>query len=326
MLKVSVIGLGAWGSALALTAYRAGSHVTMIGLEHEVNHAHTHRNVKAFPDVKLPDAVTIDSSYDSLSVSDLVVFVVPAQSLRSCLRTIKCVINSDTPCVIASKGIEQSTGLLMGEVAAQEISNPIAILSGPNFASEIIRNHPAATTIGCKNKEKGQMVVQAFAHRNFRPYLNSDVIGVQIGGAVKNVLAIACGIVRARGFGENAVASLITRGLHEIKMLGLAKGAREETFLGLSGVGDVVLTCMGTQSRNFQFGFEMGQRQNVDRHFLSTTTVEGFYTTEALQTLIKLLKVEMPLCTMVYDVLYKNVHIDVAIESLLSRPLKEEGI
>ena len=141
---------------------------------------------------------------------------------------------------------------------------------------------------------------------------------------MKNVLAIACGIVRARGLGENAVASLITRGLHEIKRLGMAKGAQEATFLGLSGVGDVVLTCMGTQSRNFQFGFELAQKDHANIETVAQTTVEGFYTAEALQRIVQNLNIQMPLCTMVYEILYKNIKIDQAIEAALSRSLKEE--
>lgn len=323
MLHVSVIGLGAWGSALGMTAYRAGSFVTMIGLASDVQHVKEKGHVASFPDIRFPDDIQIDHEHTSLSKADIVVCAVPAQLLRQCLKNLKG-LSGQVPLVIASKGIEQSTGYLMGEVAAETLPNPIAILSGPNFASEIIRNQPAATTIGCDDPMVGEKIIKALAHKNFRPYLNTDMVGVQIGGAVKNVLAIACGIVRARGMGENAVASLVTRGLHEIKRLGVAKGGRESTSLGLSGMGDVVLTCMGTQSRNFHFGFEVAQKNSVEKSTLASTTVEGFYTAEALQKVSGSLNIEMPLCTMVYKILYEGIKIDTAIEKLLERPLKEE--
>lgn len=325
MLNVSVIGLGAWGSALGMTAYRAGSSVTMIGLESDVHYVQKKGCIPSFPDVPFPSDIRVEEVHASLATADIVVCAVPAQGLRTCLKNLEG-LPGDTLIVIASKGIEQSTGYLMGEVAKEVLSNPVAILSGPNFASEIMRNQPAATTLGCTNSRLGQHAVKALAHKNFRPYLNADAVGVQIGGAVKNVLAIACGIVRARGLGENAVASLITRGLHEIKVLGMKKGARESTFLGLSGVGDVVLTCMGTQSRNFQFGFDLAEKDQVKTEILEHTTVEGFYTAWALQNLIQRLSIQMPICTMVYQILYKNVKIDHAIREVLTRPLREEGL
>lgn len=324
MLNVSIVGLGAWGSAIGMTAHRAGSSVTLIGLKAEVEHVKTKGFVPFFPDVPFPPEIRVENSQDSLANADIVIYAVPAQLLRVCLKETKN-LPADVPVLIASKGIEESTGCLMSEVVADILPNPVAILSGPNFASEIMRNKPAATTIGCQDLIVGQRIVKALAHQNFRPYLNKDVIGVQIGGAIKNVLAIACGMVRARGLGENALASLITRGLHEIKTFGIAKGAAESTFLGLSGVGDVVLTCMSAQSRNFQFGVEIAQQEHVNIESLSRTTVEGFYTAKALHQVMERLNIQMPVCTMVYEVLYKNIKIDTAMEALLKRPLKEEN-
>ena len=323
MLKVSIIGLGAWGSAIGMTAHRAGSLVTLVGLPSEVEHVKEKRCVSFFPDTIFPSDVRVEDHKESLATSDVVILAVPAQMLRSCLAGIQN-LPSHVPLVIASKGMEQSTGFLMSEVAAEILPNPVAILSGPNFASEIMRNQPAATTIGCADPLLGKRIIRALAHKNFRPYLNSDVIGVQMGGAVKNVLAIACGMVKAQGLGENALASLITRGLHEIKALGVAKGATAATFLGLSGVGDVVLTCMSSQSRNFQFGVDFVQNDQVNRETLGLRTVEGFYTAKALQALIKKIDIQMPICSMVYDVLYNDIKFMAAIEALLARPLKEE--
>lgn len=323
MLNVSVIGLGAWGSALGMTCHRAGASVTMIGLLPDVEQVKKKGHAPSFPDTPFPSEIRLDHTHESLEKADVIVCAVPAQLLRSCLKQLKN-LSPQTPLVVASKGIEQSTGCLMGEVVKDVLPNPLVILSGPNFASEVIRNKPAATTIGCEDFSLGEIIVKAFAHKNFRPYLSSDVVGVQIGGAVKNVLAIACGIVRAKGLGENAVASLVTRGLHEIKTFGMAKGAKESTFLGLSGVGDVVLTCMGTQSRNFQFGFNLAQKEYVDLEDLKTLMVEGFYTSEALQNALKNMNIQMPICTLVYEILYKGKKIEDAIEALLTRPLKGE--
>ncbi len=322
MLKVSVIGLGAWGSALGLTAHRAGARVTMVGLEHNVEAVLKDRSVPLCPKVVFPKEMEITADLAVLAQSDLIVFVVPAQGLRACVEGVKDVLPKGIPLIIATKGIEQKTNLFVGELVSSLVDNPCCILSGPNFAKEIIQNLPACTVVAAKDEAVGVQVRDAFCHVHFRPYLSTDVMGVQVVGAVKNVLAIGCGIIKARGLGENALAAFVSRGLAEIKDLGVAKGGQLSTFLGLAGVGDVMLTCMSAESRNFQLGLSLGKENKVNKTLVANQTVEGFHTVKALKALSEKMGMDMPVCETIHRILYEGESVDTAIEVLLSRPLK----
>ena len=322
MLRISIIGSGAWGSALGLTAHRAGSQVTMVGLPKDMSILKKTRQVPLTDGIKFPEDVDLSDTYDSLSQANVVVIVVPAQDLRQCLTQIKPDLSPRAVVVVASKGIEQQTNFFMGQVVKDVLSNPLCVLSGPNFAKEVIQNLPACTVVASEDALVAERVREAFHHIHFRPYIGSDVIGVQVVGAVKNVLAIGCGIVRARGLGENAMAALVARGLDEIKTLGVSKGADIETFLGLAGVGDVMLTCMSAQSRNFQLGLSLGRADCVDSDFVNNQTVEGFYTVKALKNLAQSEGIDMPVSDMIYHILYNGIGVTEAIEGLLNRPLK----
>ncbi len=230
------------------------------------------------------------------------------------------------PAVICAKGIERQTGALMSEVAAEALpGGPLAVLSGPTFAAEVARGLPTAVTLACADGDLGALLMAALGSRRFRPYLSDDLVGAQIGGAVKNVIAIACGIVTGRGLGDNARAALITRGLAEMVRLAMAKGAQPETMMGLSGLGDLTLTCNSQQSRNMSLGVALGRGEALADILAARRSIaEGVSTAPSVVALAGRLGVEMPICEAVDRVLHHNADIDATIEALLARPFKAE--
>ncbi|HEX6860753.1 MAG TPA: NAD(P)H-dependent glycerol-3-phosphate dehydrogenase [Caulobacteraceae bacterium] len=270
--RIAVIGAGAWGTALALTAHRAGREVVLWAREGEVVDAivRTCRN-PFLPNVEIPKTITATDDLErALAKAQLVVLASPSQHLRSIARRVEAALPRGVPVVICSKGVEAYTGLLMSQVVAAEMpGRPQAVLSGPTFAAEVAERMPTAATVAAPTGEDGfhdtQLAVRVattFATPEFRPYLSNDVAGVEIGGAAKNVLAIACGVAAGRGMGSNTQAALIARGLAEIIRLGQAVGARVETLCGLAGAGDLMLTCSSEQSRNFAYGKALGEGRN----------------------------------------------------------------
>jgi glycerol-3-phosphate dehydrogenase (NAD(P)+) len=233
-----------------------------------------------------------------------------------------------TPVVICAKGIEIESCALMSEVAAAAMPFArIAVLSGPTFAHEVAADLPTAITMACADPDTGHALIEAIGTRRFRPYLTDDVVGAQVGGAVKNVLAIACGIIAGRAFGDNARAALMTRGLVEMVRLGIAKGGRAETLMGLSGLGDLTLTCMSMQSRNMSLGFELGQGRTLDDiQGRRLTVAEGVSSSAAVAALARQLDVDMPIIDAVDSVLHRGAAIDDAIRDLLARPFRDERL
>ena len=330
--NLAIIGGGAWGTALALTARRAGRHVSLWAREASVVEAvaRTRRN-PFLPSIDLPaDIVVTDDLERALRGKQLVVLVVPSQHLRNVARRVELLLTNDVPVVICSKGVEAGTGMLMSEVVADEMPDrPLAVLSGPTFAIEVAEGQPTAATIAAPIKGKNfgpqelaSRVAVTFATEAFRPYLSADVTGVEIGGASKNVLAIACGIAAGRGMGANARAALITRGLAEIIRLGNALGAKPETFCGLSGAGDLMLTCSDEKSRNYSFGKALGAGQ---RPALSEAgpVVEGAANARSIVQMASALGVEMPICAAVERIL-QGQPVDQAIQALLASDLRAE--
>lgn len=330
MKRLGIIGAGAWGTALALLARRAGADAILWAYEPEVADAinRRHENPLYLPGIPLDPAIRATNELAEAARADAVLMVTPAQRLRALATSLKPSLAATTPIVICSKGIEEGTGALMTEVAAETLgAAPLAVLSGPGFAAEIARDLPTAVTLACRVPELGKHLVAAIGTRHFRPYLAEDPIGAEIGGAVKNVIAIACGIVAGRRLGDNGRAALITRGLAEMARLGLAKGARAETFMGLSGLGDLTLTCNATQSRNFSLGVALGEGRTLAEVLKSRRSVaEGVATSASVSALAKRLKVEMPICQAVDAVLHRGAAIDATIEALLARPFKTEGL
>jgi glycerol-3-phosphate dehydrogenase (NAD(P)+) len=328
--RIGVIGAGAWGTALAQAIRAAGSDVVLWAFEEEVARSinQTHENTKFLPGIALDPLIRATNILDEAARTDAVLLVTPAQHLRRVSAEIAGALPGDTPVVICAKGIEQGTAALLSEVAAETLpDHPLAILSGPTFAAEVAKSRPTAVTLATSNKTAGEDLVAAIGSARFRPYLTDDLIGAEIGGAVKNVIAIACGIAHGRGFGDNTRAALITRGLAEITRLGLAKGGRLETMMGLAGLGDLTLTCTSTQSRNYSLGEALGRGETLQDVLGARVSVaEGVFSAEAVSALADRMKVEMPISHGVDAILKGTATVDDAIEALLARPFRSEMI
>ena len=330
MDSIGIVGAGAWGTALAATVRRAGRTVTLWAREPELAEAinTTRRNTLYLPDVALDDGIRATTDLAEAAAAKAVLLVTPAQHLAATCRALAPVWRAGVPAVICAKGIEQSTGRMMTEVVEQTLPGaPVAVLSGPTFAIEVARGLPTAVTLACADAELGQSLVEAIGTPSFRPYLADDLVGAEIGGAVKNVLAIACGIVEGRGLGDNARAALITRGMAELTRLAVAKGGRAETLMGLSGLGDLILTASSTQSRNYSLGFALGEGRALAAILAERRAVtEGGWSAGAVVAMAGSLGIEMPICAAVDAVINRQADLDDVIRALLSRPFRAEGV
>lgn len=328
MKHVSVIGAGAWGTALAIAVCRAGLRASLWSPNlNKVESINQHReNIFRLPGVQLTSIIQAITKPEETVSSDVIILTPPAQNMRQVCETFQNLWPPSTPLVIASKGIENESMLLMSEVV-QDIFplNPILILSGPSFAIEVAKKLPTALSLAADNILLAQEIAQLLSSPYFRIYASDDMIGTQVGGACKNIIAIACGIVEGLRLGDNARAALVTRGLAEITRLGCKLGARSETFLGLSGVGDMILTCLSSQSRNQAFGFSLGQGVSLD-DLLSNkkTLVEGVHTVKAATDLAQKHNVEMPITFEIHNLLNHKGSIETVIDHLLTRSLKIE--
>lgn len=327
--RVGVLGGGAWGTALAQTMRRAGRETTLWAYEfetvEEINNHHTNRVY--LPGVTLDPQIKATAKAKDVAQSDAVLLVVPAQFVRPVAEELAPHLRAGTPIVVCTKGLEQASGKVMTEVLAECLpKTPFAVLSGPSFAGEIARNLPAALTLACQDEKLGHALAAALGHKTFRLYWTDDVLGAQIGGAVKNVLAIAAGIVDGRHLGASAHAALTTRGFAELARFGTKLGARFETMTGLSGLGDLILTCSSQQSRNMSFGQSLGQGKKLDDILGARKSVtEGYHSAAAVVALAREHSVEMPICEAVSNVLAGKLRIDEAIETVLSRPFRPEA-
>jgi glycerol-3-phosphate dehydrogenase (NAD(P)+) len=328
--KVAVIGGGAWGTALAATVQRAGAEVRIWAREPDVVAAinTAHENTPFLPGVALDPSIHATGDLAEAAAAEAVLLVVPAQFLRGVAQALAAHLPAATPIVLATKGIECGTGASMGEVLAAVLPhNPWAVLSGPTFAIEVARGLPTAVTLAATDPALGRDLVETIGTPSFRPYLGDDPIGCEIGGSVKNVLAIACGIVTGRGLGDNARAALITRGLAEMVRLAVAKGGKPATLMGLSGLGDLVLTCTAMQSRNCSLGAALGTGQTLQQVLSARISVaEGVATAAAVAELARQLGIDMPIVAAVDAILHHGAAIDDSIRSLLGRPFKLEGL
>lgn len=327
--RIGILGAGAWGTALAVAASRAGRSVMLQAHDPDVARAieQERRNERYLPGIPLGRRVRATADPGAAAeAADAVLLACPAQHLRAVLRSAATGWRRDVPAVICAKGIEQATGALLGEVVEQTLPDvPICVLSGPSFASEVARDLPTALTLACTEAPLRQSLPAALGTPALRIYSTDDVVGAQIGGAIKNVIAIACGIVAARGFGDNARAALITRGLAEMARFAAARGARPETLTGLSGLGDLVLTCNALQSRNFSLGVALGEgRPLADVMAERITVAEGVHTAAIAVDMAARLGVDMPICVAVDAVLNQGADLDATIEGLLARPRKAE--
>src|SRR5882724_6553904 len=320
--SIAVVGAGAWGTALAGVAARAGREVVLCARSPAIaaGIAASRINPK-LPGMKLEANVQVTDDIGLAAASELILIATPAQSLRAAVAALSPHLASATPIVACAKGIERGTHKFMTEVIAEAApqTRP-AILSGPSFAEDVARGLPTAVTLAAHDAELASALVQALGSATFRPYHTSDVRGVEIGGAAKNVLAIAAGIVTGKKFGASALAALTTRGFSELVRLGRACGARSETLAGLSGLGDLILTCSSPQSRNFALGIALGRGEPPPRDKLA----EGEFTAPVLIELAASQNVDMPVSNAVAAILSGAMTIDAAIESLLTRPFKAE--
>ena len=324
-----VIGAGAWGTALAQVCARAGLAVTLQAREAEVVEAVNarHENAVFLPGVALEPAIRATHDMADLAACDLILAVPPAQHLRAALAALRPHLAAGVPVALCCKGVEQGTLKLMTEVAAEALPDaPLAVLSGPSFAGEVARGLPTAVTLACADEALGKAIGEAIAIPTFRPYWAADMIGAEAGAAVKNVLAIACGISEGKGLGRSAHAALITRGFAELTRLAVALGGKAETLAGLCGLGDLVLTCSSPQSRNMSVGLALGGGQTLDQALAGKVSVaEGVASAPAVRALARSLNVETPICEAVAAILAGEVDVDSAILGLLSRPLKTEA-
>ncbi len=328
MNRIFVLGAGAWGTALALVARQAGRHVTLWardpGFVSTIRAAG--ENQRYLPGIALPADIVLTAELGAAQASDVVLLVAPAQHLRGLLTLLSPRVPRGVPLVLCAKGIEQRSGLFLHEVIAEAMpGHPVAALSGPTFASEVARGLPTAVTLACPDAGLGWGLVHALGTRTFRPYWQADLIGAEVGGAVKNVLAIACGIATGLALGDNARAALVTRGLAELARLGQALGARPETLMGLSGLGDLILTCGSPQSRNMSLGMALGQGRRLEDILAERHTVaEGVATAQAVQAVAARWGVEMPICQAVNAILHQGVDVSSMLQGLLERPFKAE--
>jgi glycerol-3-phosphate dehydrogenase (NAD(P)+) len=322
--SIAVIGAGAWGTALALTCVRAGRNVTL--WEHDAANAENLKKKREslfLPGVHIDDSIRIAADLAGAAHAQTLLLVVPAQAVRSTATALSPLLAAGTPVVVCAKGIERETKKFMTEVIAECAPNAEpAVLSGPSFAIDVARGLPTAVTLAARDSKLAAELAQAIGSASFRPYHSADVRGVEIGGAAKNVLAIAAGIVAGRGLGASAAAALTTRGFAELARFGKAYGAKPETMMGLSGLGDLLLTCSSPQSRNFSFGVNLGRGQKPGE--IQGGLAEGVFTAPVLLDMARDRGVEMPISTAVAALLAEKLSVGEAIESLLTRPLRAE--
>jgi glycerol-3-phosphate dehydrogenase (NAD(P)+) len=329
--KIGVIGGGAWGTALAQSIANSGRDVLIWARETDVVESINghHENKMYLPEVRLNEMIKATHNDDDLDGCDMFLIATPAQHIRATLEQMKDHLIGK-PFVICAKGIEIETGHLMSEVVEEIIPDAKAgYLSGPTFAGEIARGLPCAVTLAMeeKYKEIGEAIVSAMGSRTLRTYLADDIIGAQIGGSIKNVIAIAAGVIQGRGMGESARCALVTRGLAEMGRLAKAMGADKSTLMGMCGMGDLMLTCSSMQSRNFSLGVQLGEGKTLEEILGDRIAVtEGVHTAKALKVMASNNAVDMPISMAVYEFLHEDVTIDDIIEKVLDRPLRHESL
>ena len=329
MKKVSVIGAGSWGSALAVLLANNGHEVTLWTHDpHEIEMLSTKREqVEKLPGVKLPDNIMIEADLKTaLTDEDVVVMAVPSPVVRMVAKQMSPFIKDGQIIVNVAKGIEDVTYKTLSDIIEEEIPNAeVCVLSGPSHAEEVGRGIPTTVVVGAKNKETAEMLQDVFMNKVFRVYTSSDIVGIELGGALKNVIALAAGTVDGLGYGDNTKAALITRGIAEISRLGVKMGARMETFYGLSGIGDLIVTCASVHSRNRKAGYLMGKGYTMEQAMAEVKMiVEGVYSAKAAKELAEKYDVEMPIITEINKVLFEGKSAAEAVIDLMVRDKKVE--
>ncbi|MEM6834946.1 MAG: NAD(P)H-dependent glycerol-3-phosphate dehydrogenase [Pseudomonadota bacterium] len=327
----AVIGAGAWGTALAAMLARGGWRVTLWAREAEVQSAinDQHENTVFLSGIALPETLSATGDMAAcLSGAEVVLMVAPAQHTRTICKDMRPHLAPQTQLFLCSKGVERGTAAFMTDVIAEELPQGApGVLSGPTFAHEVARGLPGAVTLACRTLEAAESWCDRIGQPHFRPYASDDLIGAEVGGAIKNILAIACGIVDGRGLGENARAAVITRGMAEMLRFGEAHGAQPETLMGLCGLGDLILTCSSRQSRNMSLGVALGEGQSAQSVMAARKTVaEGALSASVVAGWARDKGVSMPIVNAVDRVVNAGLSVEEAIENLLSRPFKIEAV
>jgi len=328
MKKVSVIGAGSWGSALAVLLANNGHEVTLWTHDpHEIEMLSTKREqVEKLPGVKLPDNIMIEADLKTaLTDEDVVVMAVPSPVVRMVAKQMSPFIKDGQIIVNVAKGIEDVTYKTLSDIIEEEIPNEVCVLSGPSHAEEVGRGIPTTVVVGAKNKETAEMLQDVFMNKVFRVYTSSDIVGIELGGALKNVIALAAGTVDGLGYGDNTKAALMTRGIAELTRLGEALGGKPETFSGLTGVGDLIVTCTSVHSRNRKAGYLMGKGMTAEEAMKEVKmVVEGVYSAKAALGLAKKCNVAVPIVEAVNRVLFENADPKEEVSNLLLRERKQE--
>lgn len=326
-MKLGILGAGAWGTALAQVAAANDGETLLWALEDDVVSAvnRIHQNPIYLPGVQLDPSIRATGNFSELADCDAWLVVTPAQHMRAILERMPC---PGMPLVLCSKGMEESSGALLHEVAKEVCTtSPVAILSGPTFADEVAQGLPTAVTLAADDLALAERLRKRIARPAFRIYVSDDVVGAEIGGAVKNVLAIACGVVEGKGLGQNARAALVARGFAEMQRFGLACGAKRETLSGLSGLGDLVLTCSSTSSRNYSLGVGIGEGRPAAELLSNRRTVaEGAFTAPVLARISREKGIDMPIVNAVDALVAGRADVEQVLDELLSRPPRAEGV
>ncbi|MDO9105321.1 MAG: NAD(P)H-dependent glycerol-3-phosphate dehydrogenase [Methylovulum sp.] len=328
--KIAILGAGSWGTALAILAARNGCQTLLWGHnpDHIATLAQHKQNQRYLPDISFPENLYVTSQLAEIaSFSDILLVCVPSHAFKATLAQLKPYLSNDVKIAWATKGFNPHDGCLLHDIVADVFSSqtPAAIISGPSFAREVAADLPTAITIASHQEDFARQLANILHGARFRTYTSSDVIGVEVGGAVKNVMAIAAGIADGLGLGANTRAALITRGLTEIIRLGLQLGGKQETFMGLAGLGDLILTCTDNQSRNRRLGLALGQGKGVTAALQEIgQEVEGISAAKEIFSLAKKYRIDMPITEQTYKVLYENLDPLAAVENLLGRELKPE--
>lgn len=327
MLNITVLGAGGFGLALAIIMNKQGHNVTVWSkLENEIIQLEKDREHKQkLPGVKIPESIKLTTEYDAIKTSDMIIFGVPSSFVRRTAKEVSAYIAKDTIVLNAGKGLEDGTFKTLSEILEEEIPQAkIAVLSGPSHAEEVAREVPTAVVIASKSKETAEFIQKECSSSVLRMYVNTDVLGCELGGALKNIIALCAGICDGLGYGDNTKAAVMTRGMHEIVKLGLAMGGKSETFGGLTGMGDLIVTCTSMHSRNRRAGILIGKGVSPDEAVKQVGTVEGYFCCKAAYHLAKEKNVSMPITEELYNILYNGADVKQSLNKLMSRPFRSE--
>lgn len=323
-MKITVLGAGGWGLALALTAFQNGHNVTVWSpFEQEVALLCKNRETKLLSGIKIPGEILITEEIENAAGSDAVVFAVPSFAIAETAARLKNVPQIGMVINVA-KGFDPKTGSRLSEAISKEINVPVAVLSGPSHAEEVARKVPTSVVVASKEKEFAQKAANIFSCEFLRVYTNDDLVGVELGGALKNIVAVAAGFCDGLELGDNTKAALMTRGLTEFARLGVKMGAKDSTFAGLTGLGDLIVTCTSVHSRNHRFGLLVGRGSKVEDALRAVGTVEGYYAAKIAFENAQKFGVELPIIEQCYSIMYKEKNVISAMRSLMTRPCRDE--